>query len=150
MKMEGTQMEQKNVMTLEFMSLPENEGFARVAVSAFAVQLNPTLETLTDIKTAVSEAVTNAIVHGYREKEGIVRVEACYDDERKLTVTVTDTGCGIPDIPRAMTPFFTTQPEKERSGMGFAVMQTFMDDVQVVSQPGCGTKVTLVKTVAAE
>ncbi|MBR6524596.1 MAG: anti-sigma F factor [Clostridia bacterium] len=143
-------MEQKNAMTLEFLSLPENEGFARVAVSAFAVQLNPTLETLTDIKTAVSEAVTNAIVHGYREETGIVKVEASYDHSGKLTVTVSDTGCGIPDIARAMTPFFTTQPEKERSGMGFAVMQTFMDDVQVTSQPGCGTNVTLVKTIAAE
>lgn len=143
-------MKHTNYISLEFMTRSVNEAFARTAVACFAAQMDPTLDELGDIKTAVSEAVTNAIVHGYREKEGIVRVEACYDDERKLTVTVTDTGCGIPDIPRAMTPFFTTQPEKERSGMGFAVMQTFMDDVQVVSQPGCGTKVTLVKTVAAE
>ena len=125
-----------NQMELRFLSVPENEGFARVAVSAFAVQLNPTLDVLADIKTAVSEAVTNAIVHGYGGGTGLVRL---------LEVSVTDTGKGIEDISRAMQPFFTTQPEKERSGMGFSVMQTFMDKVTVESVSGRGTTVRMQK-----
>lgn len=146
--MERKENAMRNSMCLRFLSLPENEGFARVAVSAFAVQLNPTLETLTDIKTAVSEAVTNAVVHGYRDGAGEIEIIASYDDAGILTVTVQDRGCGIPDIARAMEPFFTTQPEKERSGMGFAVMQTFMDEVLVTSRVGEGTSVRMVKTIA--
>ncbi len=138
-------MEIINQMQLEFLSLPENEGFARVAVSAFAVQLNPTLDVLADLKTAVSEAVTNAIVHGYENEIGRVMVGAALRDDGVLEVSVTDTGKGIADIPRAMQPFFTTQPEKERSGMGFSVMQTFMDRVAVESAPGQGTTVRMEK-----
>ncbi len=134
-----------NHMKLEFLSVPENESFARVAVSAFAVQLNPTLDVLADIKTAVSEAVTNAIVHGYADKAGEVTVSARLTPDRVLEIEVRDRGRGIPDIPRAMQPFFTTQPEKERSGMGFSVMQTFMDSVRVESSVGNGTAVYMTK-----
>ena len=134
-----------NQMKLEFSSIPENEGFARVAVSAFAVQLNPTLDVPADIKTAVSEAVTNAIVHGYAEHAGIVTVSARLQGDGWLEITVSDQGKGIADIAQAMQPFFTTQPEKERSGMGFSMMQTFMDDVRVESSPGCGTTVRMKK-----
>lgn len=134
-----------NQMELRFLSVPENEGFARVAVSAFAVQLNPTLDVLADIKTAVSEAVTNAIVHGYEDETGLVVITAALRDDGILEVSVTDTGKGIEDISRAMQPFFTTQPEKERSGMGFSVMQTFMDKVTVESVSGRGTTVRMQK-----
>ena len=135
-----------NQMKLEFMGVPENEGFARVAVSAFAVQLDPTLDVLADIKTAVSEAVTNAIVHGYADATGgVVTVTAALRDDGVLELAVIDKGKGIDDIDRAMQPFFTTQPEKERSGMGFSVMQTFMDKVTVESKPGEGTVVRMQK-----
>lgn len=138
-------METVNRMKISFLSLPENESFARVAVSAFAVQLNPTLDILADIKTAVSEAVTNAIVHGYQGTKGMVDVEAQMHGNGLLQIIVSDKGCGIGDVEMAMQPFFTTQPEKERSGMGFSVMQTFMDRVEVHSQPGDGTKVLMEK-----
>ena len=138
-------MEPINQMELTFMSVPENKAFARVAVSAFAVQLNPTLDVLADIKTAVSEAVTNAIVHGYQDTTGQVKVTAALSRDGLLTVTVADQGRGIQDIDQAMQPFFTTQPEKERSGMGFSVMQTFMDKVTVESKPGEGTVVRMQK-----
>ncbi len=135
-----------NEMKLEFMGVPENEGFARVAVSAFAVQLDPTLDVLADIKTAVSEAVTNAIVHGYADATGgTVTVAAALRDDGVLALEITDKGNGIADIDRAMQPFFTTQPEKERSGMGFSVMQTFMDRVTVESEVGRGTAVHMLK-----
>ena len=134
-----------NQMELRFLSVPENEVFARVAVSAFAVQLNPTLDVLADIKTAVSEAVTNAIVHGYEDETGLIVITAALRDDGILEVSVTDTGKGIEDISRAMQPFFTTQPEKERSGMGFSVMQTFMDKVTVESVSGRGTTVRMQK-----
>lgn len=134
-----------NQMKLEFLSVPENEGFARVAVSAFAVQLDPTLDVLADIKTAVSEAVTNAIVHGYGERLGLVAIAAQLRSDGMLEITISDQGRGIEDIAQAMQPFFTTQPEKERSGMGFSVMQTFMDKVTVESAPGEGTTVRMEK-----
>ncbi|MBQ9262803.1 MAG: anti-sigma F factor [Clostridia bacterium] len=140
-------MQTINQMKLEFSSVPENEGFARVAVSAFAVQLNPTLDVLADIKTAVSEAVTNAIVHGYAERPGTVTVSARLRSDGILEIEVIDQGRGIVDIAQAMQPFFTTQPEKERSGMGFSVMQTFMDEVQVESSPGQGTTVRMKKRI---
>ena len=136
-----------NQMKLEFLSVPENEGFARVAVSAFAVQLDPTLDVLADIKTAVSEAVTNAIVHGYGEKLGVVEITAALRTDDVLEIAVADKGKGIADVAQAMQPFFTTQPEKERSGMGFSVMQTFMDQVQVESAPGEGTTVRMEKRI---
>ena len=134
-----------NEMKLEFRGVPENEGFARVAVSAFAVQLDPTLDVLADIKTAVSEAVTNAIVHGYADAPGTVMIAAALRDDGMLDVSVTDKGKGIADIAQAMQPFYTSQPEKERSGMGFSVMQTFMDKVTVESKPGEGTTVRMQK-----
>ena len=138
-------MEPINQMELKFLSVPENESFARVAVSAFAVQLDPTLDVLADIKTAVSEAVTNAIVHGYGEERGVVTVSAALTEDGLLRIAVSDAGRGIPDVARAMQPFFTTQPEKERSGMGFSVMQTFMDRVDVESLVGEGTTVRMEK-----
>ena len=134
-----------NQMKLEFLSVPENESFARVAVSAFAVQMDPTLDVLADIKTAVSEAVTNAIVHGYEDETGLIVITAALLNDGMLEVSVADTGKGIADISRAMQPFFTTQPEKERSGMGFSVMQTFMDKVTVESVSGRGTTVRMQK-----
>ncbi len=138
-------MQPINQMELKFLSVPENESFARVAVSAFAVQLDPTLDVLADIKTAVSEAVTNAIVHGYGEERGVVTVSAALTEDGLLRIAVSDAGRGIPDVARAMQPFFTTQPEKERSGMGFSVMQTFMDRVDVESLVGEGTTVRMEK-----
>ena len=143
-------MQITNQMKLEFMGVPENEGFAGVAVSAFAVQLDPTLDVLADIKTAVSEAVTNAIVHGYGEKMGMVTIRAALREDGVLEIAVSDQGKGIPDIAQAMQPFFTTQPEKERSGMGFSVMQTFMDKVEVESCPGAGTTVRMEKRLRGQ
>lgn len=143
-----------NQMELTFSAIAQNESFARVAVAAFAVQLSPTLPEMADIKTAVSEAVTNAIVHGYRELKdgqvGLVHVNADYGDRRVLTVTVRDEGCGIADVEQAMLPFYTTGDGAERSGMGFCVMQTFMDSVEVESTPGQGTTVTMRKYVTGE
>ena len=152
MKTESIQvdnMELVNEMKLCFQARSENESFARVAVAGFLTYLNPTLEEIEDIKTAVSEAVTNAIIHGYEEKEtAMVYVSGMiYRDEEGylLQVVVEDTGKGIDDIEKAMEPMFTTKPELERSGMGFAFMEAFMDDVQVESEVLKGTTVTLSK-----
>ena len=136
-----------NHMRLEFDARPENESFARIVTAAFAVPMNPTMDVLSDVRTAVSEAVTNAIVHAYREQGGIITLDAALRADGMLILEISDRGCGIPDIPQAMQPFFTTQPEKERSGMGFSVMQSFMDDVQVASQVGQGTTVRMEKRV---
>ncbi len=141
-------MNHQNEMQTTFLSVAENESFARVVIAAFAVQLSPTVSEIADIKTAVSEAVTNAIVHGYEDSRGMVSLRASIDD-RWLTVEVQDEGKGIPNIEQAMEPFFTTHPEQERSGMGFAVMQTFMDDLQVDSVPGQGTTVRMRKRIHA-
>ena len=138
-----------NQMRLEFDAQPENESFARVAVSAFTVPLGPTMDVLSDVRTAVSEAVTNAIVHAYGERGGLIEVSAALRDDGVLLLDVRDRGCGIPDVPKAMEPFFTTQPEKERSGMGFAVMQSFMDAVLVTRAVGEGTCVHMEKRVRA-
>lgn len=137
-----------NEMTLSFLSLAENEAFARTAIAAFMVPLAPTLTEVADVKTAVSEAVTNAIVHGYEGSRGMVHLNAELDGAT-LRIRIRDAGRGIADVPRAMEPFYTTHPEQERSGMGFAVMQTFMDDVQVVSAPGKGTTVIMRKRIGA-
>lgn len=152
MKTESIQvdkMELVNEMKFCFQARSENESFARVAVAGFLTYLNPTLEEIEDIKTAVSEAVTNAIIHGYEEKEtAMVYVSGMiYRDEEGplLQVVVEDTGKGIADIEKAMEPMFTTKPELERSGMGFAFMEAFMDDVQVESEVLKGTTVTLSK-----
>ncbi len=141
-------MNHQNEMQTTFLSVAENESFARVVIAAFAVQLSPTVSEIADIKTAVSEAVTNAIVHGYEDSRGMVSLRATIDD-RWLTVEVQDEGKGIPNVEQAMEPFFTTHPEQERSGMGFAVMQTFMDDLQVDSVPGQGTTVRMRKRIHA-
>ena len=134
-----------NEIRLDFPSLPENEALARMVVSAFLLPLNPTLEQLADIKTAVSEAVTNAIVHGYAHRRGSVCLRARCLSGGQVSVEVSDRGCGIADIARAREPFFTTQPDDERSGMGFTVMESFMDRVEVLSEPGRGTTVRLHK-----
>ena len=137
-------MEDTNEMALEFDSRSQNEGFVRVAVAAFATQLNPTLEEVADLKTAVSEAVTNVVIHDYREKTGKVRIE-CSVREKEMTVTVIDYGVGIENIEKAMEPLYTTRPELDRSGMGFAFMEAFMDELEVESQPGQGTTVRMKK-----
>lgn len=133
-----------NMVKIEFLSKSENESFARVAVAAFASQLDPTIEEITDIKTAVSEAVTNAIIHGYENKTGIVKIEA-YIKENEVVIEVIDEGVGIDDVQEAMQPLYTSRPDLERSGMGFTVMETFMDSLEVISQKGKGTKVIMKK-----
>lgn len=140
-------MSQHNEMQTTFLSVAENESFARVVIAAFAVQLSPTVSEIADIKTAVSEAVTNAIVHGYEGTRGPVTLRASIHDRSLLTIEVQDSGKGISDVPQAMEPFFTTHPEQERSGMGFAVMQTFMDELTVESTPGSGTLVKMSKRI---
>ena len=139
-------MRDTNEMELVFDSISVNEGFARVAVAAFMTQLNPTLEEVADVKTAVSEAVTNAIIHGYRDKEGVVTLSACYSG-KNIEISVSDNGVGIADVEKAMEPLYTSQPELERSGMGFTVMETFMDFIDVISAPNEGTKVILKKKI---
>lgn len=141
-------MNQHNEMETTFLSLAENESFARVVIAAFAVQMSPTVSEIADIKTAVSEAVTNAIVHGYEGCTGQVILRARIED-RWLWVEVQDKGKGIPDIDQAMEPFYTSHPEQERSGMGFAVMQTFMDELSVDSTPGKGTTIRMRKRIHA-
>lgn len=135
----------QNEMRLDFPALPENEGLARMVVSAFMVPMNPTIEEMADVKTAVSEAVTNAIVHGYAGRSGVVRMRASFREDGLMIIDVSDRGCGIADIARAREPFFTTAGGEERSGMGFTVMESFMDRVEVQSAPGHGTTVRLVK-----
>lgn len=140
----------KNEMELKFQARAENEALARMVISAFLVRVNPTMSVISEIRTAVSEAVTNAIVHAYGEMEdGIVVMRAFLDDDR-LRIEIEDLGCGIADIQQAMTPFYTSQPEKERSGMGFSLMQSFMDGVQVRSMLGEGTLVTMTKLLGGD
>jgi len=134
-----------NKISIELMSKSQNEGFARVAVAAFVSQLDPTIEELSDVKTAVSEAVTNSIIHGYEnKKEGIIRIEASIS-ANEVTISVEDFGKGIVNIEQAMEPLYTSKPELERSGMGFTVMESFMDNLEVVSEEGKGTKVIMKK-----
>lgn len=135
-----------NEMAIEFDSRPGNEGFARVAVAAFCTQLNPTLEEVADLKTALSEAVTNAIIHGYEGEVHKIRI-ACKTEKNVVHITVTDWGKGIEDIEKAMQPMYTTKPEMDRSGMGFVFMEAFMDQVQVTSRPGEGTAVYMQKVM---
>ncbi|MDO4308316.1 MAG: anti-sigma F factor [Eubacteriales bacterium] len=139
-------MENTNEMTIIFDSRPVNEGLARVTVAAFCTQLNPTLEEVADIKTAVSEAVTNCIIHGYEGKIHKIQL-SCRLRGRELFVDVVDEGIGIPDVEKAMEPMFTTKPEKDRSGMGFTFMEAFMDEVSVESQVGKGTAVHMKKVI---
>ena len=146
MKGEIIAMNDKNEMTLEFESKSQNESFARTVVAAFATQLDPTIEELADIKTAVSEAVTNSIIHGYGNTIGTITMHcviSCYE----LMVEVIDKGVGIENIEKAMEPLYTTRPELERSGMGFSFMEAFMDELEVVSEPGRGTLVRMSKRI---
>lgn len=135
-----------NSVKITFTSLSENEAFARIAAAAFVARLNPTLEELDDIKTAVSEAVTNAVIHGYEGKKGtvVLKMGLC---ERDVRIEVSDRGKGIDDIEKAMQPLYTSKPDLERSGMGFTVMQHFMDSLSVSSEPGRGTKVVMTKRI---
>lgn len=134
------------VLRMEIESLSRNEEFARVVVAVFIARMNPTLVELEDVKTAVSEAVTNAVIHGYQGNGGTIYLEAKVEGQQ-LTVSVKDTGIGIPDIKKAMEPMFTTDTAGLRSGMGFSFMEAFMDEVEVESEPGAGTVVTMKKKI---
>ncbi len=136
-----------NEMNISFLSKSVNESFARSVVSAFVLNLDPTINEMADIKTAVSEAVTNSIVHGYRMDSGVIYISGKITDKNKVILKIRDRGCGIEDVQKAMEPLFTTAPEEERAGLGFAVMQNFMDKVRVSSTPGRGTTVTMEKTI---
>lgn len=135
-----------NEMNLNFLSRSCNEGFARTSIAAFVSQLDPTIDELADIKTAVSEAVTNCIVHGYKSGIGKIYISSKIYDNGKIVIKIKDKGCGIPDVKQAMEPLFTTGGS-ERSGLGFAVMQSFMDKIKVISKPEKGTSVTLQKFI---
>ncbi len=139
-------MKPLNEMTVSFLSCSSNEAFGRASVAAFVAQLDPTIEELSDIKTAVSEAVTNCIVHAYRNTIGIVYINCKLYDTGKILIKIRDRGCGIEDISQAMQPLFSTAGE-ERAGLGFAVMESFMDDLKVSSRVGRGTSVTMSKTI---
>ncbi len=138
-----------NHMKVYFDAKSINEGFARMVVMGFMTDMNPTLDELQDVKTAVSEAVTNAIIHGYNDEDKQVEM-SCLREGQKLTITVEDHGVGIVNVEEARRPFFTTKPDMERSGMGFAFMETFMDEVQVTSKVGEGTCVTMTKYIARD
>jgi len=140
-------MTEDNKMTLTFLSRSVNEGFARGAVAAFVAQLDPTLEELADIKTAVSEAVTNSIVHGYGHPTGLITIDCYINNAKTVTISIHDDGRGISDVHQAIQPLFTESNDTERSGMGFTVMVTFMDSMTVESKPDCGTTVTLTKQI---
>lgn len=141
---EKKQRKQRERMKLQFESHSWNESFARVTVAAFLARLDPTVEEMEDVKTAVSEAVTNAVVHGYENEIGVITVETEVDGDLVI-VKIHDEGCGIADIKQAMEPLYTGKPELERSGMGFSFMEAFMDEVEVESAPGQGTTVTMKK-----
>jgi len=141
---------EQNFMKLQFAAKSENESFARVTVAAFVSQLDPTLEELTDIKTVVSEAVTNAIIHGYdNNPEGIITITARIEDD-VVYLSVEDEGKGIEDVEQARQPLYTSRPELERSGMGFTIMENFMDRVEIDSSKGRGTKVTMMKRIESK
>lgn len=136
-----------NSMKLQFEGRSVNESFSRTAVAAFIAQLDPTIEEISDIKTAVSEAVTNSIVHGYRHCLGTVYITANILPDNRVVIRIRDKGCGIPDIQKAMEPMYTSAPEEERAGLGFAVMQSLMDKVKVTSKEGKGTTVVLERSI---
>ena len=142
-------MKMLNQVKITFASRSVNEGFARAALAAFLVQLDPTVPQLADLKTAVSEAVTNCIVHAYPASIGSITMTAALYEGGTVRITVTDRGVGIPDVAKAMEPMYTTGDPEERSGLGFAVMQSFMDKVHVSSTPGRGTRVTMTKRLDA-
>lgn len=136
-----------NILEVKFSAKSENESLSRVIVASFAAKLDPTLDEISDIKTAVSEAVTNAIIHGYDEDESKFVYLRCEMNDRTIKVVVEDRGNGIEDIEQAMQPMYTSKPELERSGMGFSFMESFMDNLEVVSIKGEGTKVVMTKTI---
>ena len=137
----------ENEMKLEFLSKSNNESFARITVAAFVAQLDPTIEEMADIKTAVSEAVTNCIIHGYEEsEEGKIKVE-CKIFANSIQIEVSDNGKGIEDIEKARQPLYTSKPDLERSGMGFTIMENFMDDIKIESDVGIGTKIIMRKLI---
>lgn len=136
----------ENEMKLEFLSKSNNEAFARISVAAFASQLDPTIEELADIKTAVSEAVTNCIIHGYEDKEGLISIN-CKIFANTILIEISDNGKGIENVDMAKEPLYTSKPDLERSGMGFTIMDSFMDDLEVESILGLGTKVTMKKVI---
>lgn len=136
----------ENEMRLEFLSNGSNEAFARITIAAFASQLDPTIEELADIKTAISEAVTNCIIHAYEHKKGIIKINAKLKGNQ-IIIEISDNGKGIENVDIAKEPLYTTKPNLERSGMGFTIMESFMDEMKVESIVGLGTKVTLVKTI---
>lgn len=138
-------MEIKNEMRLMFLSKSSNESFARVTAAAFVAQLDPNVSDLVDIKTAVSEAVSNSIIHGYEEKFGVITMEMRISETNLIEVTIEDQGKGIADIRKAREPMFSTKKDEDRAGMGFTVMETFMDSVEVISEPNSGTKVIMKK-----
>lgn len=140
---------EENQMKLEFMSKSNNEAFARITVAAFVSQLDPTIEELADIKTAVSEAVTNCIIHGYEGKDGIIKIE-CRLFANSVEIEITDNGKGIENIEIAKQPLYTTKADLERSGMGFTIMESFMDEMEVESIVGLGTKITMKKMIKKE
>lgn len=140
-------MKDKNSMTLTFSSLAQNEAFARMAVAAFILPLDPTVSEITDIKTAVSEAVTNSIIHGYEGTSGDICLICSYEG-KDIYIEITDYGKGIKDIEKAMTPLYTSRPELERSGLGFTVMETFMDSLDVDSVPEKGTHIRMSKKLS--
>lgn len=139
----------ENEMELKFVSKATNEAFARITVAAFASQLDPTIEELADIKTAVSEAVTNCIIHAYENRQGIIKINAKLND-KQIIIQISDNGKGIENVDMAKEPLYTTKPNLERSGMGFTIMESFMDNMRVESIVGLGTKVTLVKTIKSQ
>ncbi|MCA1022733.1 anti-sigma F factor [Halobacillus litoralis] len=139
----------RNEMTLEFLSISANESLARVSVASFISQLNPTMEELTDIKTVVSEAVTNAIIHGYEEKNDEKIVLTCAIDGEEIELIIKDHGNGIENIDLAKEPLYTSKPEWERSGMGFTIMENFMDQVDITSEPGVGTTIRMTKQLTS-
>ena len=138
-----------NEMKIEFISKSSNEAFARIAVAAFASQLDPTIEELADIKTAVSEAVTNCIIHGYEDTTGIIKIHSVIQDN-SIIIEISDRGKGIEDINTAKEPLYTSKPNLERSGMGFTIMQSFMDELEVESVLNLGTKVTMKKEIKSK
>lgn len=137
-----------NEVRLTFPSVSANEAFARSAAASFCAQLNPTFDELSDIKCAISEAVTNAVVHGYRDALGEIQLLMKLTDDRVFRAEIRDRGCGIPNVEEAMRPLFTTDPENERSGMGFTIIENFMDSLRVVSSPGKGTRVIMTKKLS--
>lgn len=139
----------KNKMTIKFDSISQNESFARNVIASFILPLNPSVSDLSDVKTAVSEAVTNSIVHGYPDSVGevIMTAEISGND---VHITIADSGIGIDDVNKAVEPFFTTKPNDDRSGMGFTIIKTFMDEVKIESKINCGTKIEMIKTISKQ